>query len=91
MYQRDGAALLFTVYQLASGKRHATVPLTRGVEPDLPWVWRNRASDAGAPRARAEERELAAAISYALRCHEEQFSIGLGFDPEGCRRVRAAS
>merc|ERR1719149_578024 len=35
VYQRDGAALLFTVYQLASGKRHATVPLTRGVEPDL--------------------------------------------------------
>lgn len=72
VYQRDGAALLFTVYQLASGARRATDLLTRGVEPDLQWSWRNRASDAGTPRARAEERELSAAISYALRCHEEK-------------------
>jgi len=72
VYQRDGAALLFTVYQLASGARRATDLLTRGVEPDLQWSWRNRASDAGTPRARAEDRELSAAISYALRCHEEK-------------------
>lgn len=72
VYQRDGAALLFTVYQLASGARHATEPLTRGVEPDLAWSWRNRASDAGAPKARAEERELTAAITYALRYHEDR-------------------
>ena len=72
VYQRDGAALLFTVYQLASGARRATHLLTRGVEPDLAWSWRTRASDAGASRARAEDRELTAAISYALRCHEEK-------------------
>ena len=72
VYQRDGAALLFTVYQLASGARRATHLLTRGVEPDLAWSWRTRASDAGASRARAEDRELTAAISYALRCYEEK-------------------
>lgn len=76
VYQRDGAALLFTVYQLASGARRATDLLTRGVEPDLAWSWRNRASDAGTSRARAEDRELTAAISYALRCHEEKSQRG---------------
>lgn len=67
VYQRDGAALLFTVYQLACGARKGTEPLTRGVEPDLAWRWRHRASAAGTPRPRGEERELAAAISHALR------------------------
>ena len=76
VYQRDGAGLLFTVYQLAAGARRGTEPLTRGVEPHVPWAWRGRRG-IGLPGRRArggdggggvpeEDAELAAAVGRAL-------------------------